>query len=210
MVDESWQKNGCCRVIFSAKTCVRLGGSQALLSSLAALLAVVETNNTLVLGLLNRLLGLGQNDFNVARRRTVGVDATVGTVGTTVLLGGLVDLDVLDNKLLGVETLGIGVGLGVLEEVLNELDRLDGPAGLGHTKLLSLASAADRAGVAAERNGTLVLLDVLKVLEGLVKGPATDSGSGLESVLERDTEVRAASSSALGGVSGRSTVSGHC
>lgn len=40
----------------------------------------------------------------------------VGTVRASPLLGGLVDLDVLDDQVAGVETLGVGVGLGVLEE----------------------------------------------------------------------------------------------
>ena len=62
---------------------------------------------------------------------------TVGTVSPPALLGGLVDLDVLDDQVAGIETLGIGVGLGVLEEVLEELGGLDGPAGLGDTELLA-------------------------------------------------------------------------
>jgi hypothetical protein len=53
------------------------------------------------------------------------------------LLGGLVDLDVLDDQVTGVETLGIGVGLGVLEETEEELGRLDGPASTGDTELLA-------------------------------------------------------------------------
>lgn len=62
---------------------------------------------------------------------------TVSTVCATALLGGLVDLDVLDNEVASVETLGIGVGLGVLEETEEELGGLDGPAGAGDTKLLA-------------------------------------------------------------------------
>lgn len=62
---------------------------------------------------------------------------TVGTVCPAALLGGLVDLDVLDNQGTGVEALGIGVGLGVAEEAEKELGRLDGPAGLGDTELLA-------------------------------------------------------------------------
>jgi hypothetical protein len=61
----------------------------------------------------------------------------VGTVGASATLGGLVDLDVLDNEVAGVETLGVGVGLGVLEEAEQLLSRLDGPAGLGDTELLA-------------------------------------------------------------------------
>lgn len=62
---------------------------------------------------------------------------TVSAVSTAALLGGLVDLDVLDDKVGGIKTLGVGVGLGVLEERKEELGRLDGPAGLGDTELLA-------------------------------------------------------------------------
>lgn len=62
---------------------------------------------------------------------------TVSTVGSSPLSGSLVDLNVLDNQVASVETLGVGVGLSVLEEIKNVLGRLDGPASLGHTKLLA-------------------------------------------------------------------------
>lgn len=65
---------------------------------------------------------------------------TVGTVSSAALLRGLVDLDVLDDQGTSVETLGIGVGLGVLQELEEELGGLDGPAGAGHTPLLAYCS----------------------------------------------------------------------
>lgn len=61
----------------------------------------------------------------------------MGTVGASPSLRSLVDLDVLDNEVGGVETLAVGVGLGVLEEVNEEVGRLNGPAGLADTPLLS-------------------------------------------------------------------------
>jgi len=61
----------------------------------------------------------------------------VGTVGAATALGSLVDLDVLDNQVAGVETLAVGVGLGVLQKVNEELGGLDGPAGLADTPLLA-------------------------------------------------------------------------
>ena len=64
----------------------------------------------------------------------------MGSVGSAALLGGLVDLDVLDNQVAGIETLGIGVGLGVLQELQEELGGLDGPAGTGDTPLLACTS----------------------------------------------------------------------
>jgi hypothetical protein len=44
---------------------------------------------------------------------------------------------VLDNEVAGVETLGVGVGLSVLQEVEEELSGLDGPASLADTPLLA-------------------------------------------------------------------------
>ena len=61
----------------------------------------------------------------------------MGTVCASPLLWGLVDLDVLDDQVAGIETLGVGVGLSVLEQTEKELGGLDGPAGLGDTELLA-------------------------------------------------------------------------
>ncbi len=53
----------------------------------------------------------------------------MGTVRAAALLGGLVDLDVLDDEFGGIEAFGIGIGFGILEETDQELGGLDGPAG---------------------------------------------------------------------------------
>lgn len=68
----------------------------------------------------------------------------MSTVGASPSLGGLVDLDVLDNEVTGVETLGVGVGLSVLEEIGEESGRLDGPAGLADTPLLAYERSVNR------------------------------------------------------------------
>ena len=61
----------------------------------------------------------------------------MSTVCASALLWCLVDLDVLNNKVAGIETLGVCVGLGVLEETEKELGGLDWPAGAGDTELLA-------------------------------------------------------------------------
>lgn len=61
----------------------------------------------------------------------------MGTVSAAAALGSLVDLDALDDQVGGVQTLGVGVGLSVLEEVEKVLGGLDGPASLGDTELLA-------------------------------------------------------------------------
>lgn len=65
----------------------------------------------------------------------------MGTVCAAALLGGLVDLDVLDDQVGGIETLGVGVGLGVLQETEEELGGLDGPTGARDTELLAYLRA---------------------------------------------------------------------
>lgn len=61
----------------------------------------------------------------------------MGTVCASALLWCLVDLDVLNNKVAGIEALGVSVGLSVLEETEEELGGLDWPAGAGDTELLA-------------------------------------------------------------------------
>lgn len=62
---------------------------------------------------------------------------TVSTVCASSLLRGLVDLDVLDDQVAGVEAFGVGVGFGVAEETEEEFGRLDGPASFGDTECLA-------------------------------------------------------------------------
>ena len=106
--------------------------------SLAALSGVesgFRLSNILALG--DFLRALGEDHLDVAGVGHVWVDATVSTVGAATLLGGLVDLDVLDDQVGGVETLGVSVGLGVLEKVQQETGRLDGVAGFGDAEVLA-------------------------------------------------------------------------
>ena len=73
----------------------------------------------------------------MARVAHVRIDATVSTICSPTLFGGLVDLDVLDEEIAGVETFSIGVGFGVLEEVEEEGGGLLGVAGSGDAHCFS-------------------------------------------------------------------------
>ena len=66
--------------------------------------------------------------------------ATVSTVCASSLLGRLVDLDVLDDEVAGVETFGVGVGFGVAEETEEEFGRLDWPASFGDTECFACST----------------------------------------------------------------------
>jgi hypothetical protein len=61
----------------------------------------------------------------------------VSPVRAAALLGRLVDLDVLDDEIAGVEALGVGIRLGVLEEAEEELGGLGGPARPGRAELFA-------------------------------------------------------------------------
>ena len=62
-------------------------------------------------------------------------------VGSTTLLRRLVHLDVLHDQVPRVEALGVGVGLGVLEQAEEELGGFLGPAGAGDAELFACAVA---------------------------------------------------------------------
>ena len=61
----------------------------------------------------------------------------MGTICATLLLRCLVDLDVLDNQVAGIQALGIGICFCVLEEGEEMFGGLDGPAGTGDTELFA-------------------------------------------------------------------------
>ena len=118
-----------------------------------------------------------------------GSNSAVSTEGTTAGAGGLVNLDVLDDHLVGVESLGQSVGLSVLQKRKHGNDGLAGPATLSETPLLSLGCAANLAAVAAEGNATGLSQDLAVVLLGLAELHATDGVRGLEGILEVATKI---------------------
>lgn len=62
---------------------------------------------------------------------------TVSAIRPTSLLRRLVHLDMLDDQVPRVEALGVGVGLGVLEQAEEELGGFDGPTGFGDAELFA-------------------------------------------------------------------------
>ena len=112
---------------------------------------------------------------------------SVGTVCSSSLFGGLVNLDVLDDQVAGIETFSVGVCLSVLEETEKELSGLDWPSGSGDTESLAyrqpvntclrlisttlaqrsrtLCSATSSSSVSSHRDGLLVFLDILQKLD---------------------------------------------
>lgn len=55
----------------------------------------------------------------------------------TSLLRRLVHLDVLDDQIPRIQTLGVGIGFCILEQTEEELGGFDGPAGFGDAELFA-------------------------------------------------------------------------
>jgi hypothetical protein len=134
----------------------------------------------------------------------------VSTVSSSALLRCLVDLDVLDDQVACVKTLGIGVCLSILEETEDELGRLDGPSCAGDAELLScrdipsassqasqidgvqeiaspnhtLCSTSSSTSISSHRNCLLVLLYVLKELDCALQLPSRNRLRNLAAVFE--------------------------
>jgi hypothetical protein len=110
------------------------------------------------------------------------------------LLRGLVDLDVLNDQVAGVETLGICICLCVLEEPEKEFGGLDWPSGARNTELLAchilsifpgyttssnrwyrtLSGTSGSSSISPHGNGLLMLLHILQELDCTLQLPAVD------------------------------------
>lgn len=122
---------------------------------------------TIGLGLGNHiLLELAQN-LDVARVGHAGTDAAETSVCASAALHGALDGDVGDDEVLDVEVLGNGVGLNVLQQTEEGLNRLDGPATGGDLELLGLGRAAAVVAVPEEGHAALAVHHILEVLAGL-------------------------------------------
>lgn len=105
--------------------------------------------------LLNDLLPLRKNHLDMAWVRHIRVNLylrcqvlsyrtkylrtypSVGTIGASPLFRGLVDLNVPDNEVAGVEAFGVRVRFRVLEKTEKEFGGLDRPPRLRDTELLA-------------------------------------------------------------------------
>lgn len=155
-----------------------------LLLALQLLLGQLLLCRLVVGGLGHDLLLLGEDDLDVAWRRHVGVDATVGTVRATTQALGTVHLDVLDDQTISIQTLAVSVSLSVAQKLEQELGGLLGPATLCGLPLLGLGTATDATVETAEGNALLLLDDSLQEALGTTQWHALDGLSGLMCVLQ--------------------------
>ena len=67
---------------------------------------------------------VGEDDLDMARAGHVRVDATVSTVSATAAVLGLVDLNVMNVEIFGVERLHLSIALRIGEKILQVPDGL--------------------------------------------------------------------------------------
>ena len=135
-------------------------------------------------GLGKGLLLLDKDNLDVAGRGHIGVDPTVGSVGSPPHLGSPIDLDVVDDKVIGIKTLVLRVGLGILQQVQEKFSGFLRPATLRGTMNLGLGMATYSSHVASEWDNLFLAHDVFQVSGGPVQRHLLDSLSGLTGVLK--------------------------
>lgn len=119
------------------------------------------------------------------------IDAAMCTVCATSLLRRLVDLDMLDGQDVNVQSLGLGIAFGVLEEREQKVGALFGPASLRHAPGLSLGASANASLEAAEWNALLLGLDVLEKALRLLQAHSLDGHGCLPGIFEVNAKIRA-------------------
>jgi hypothetical protein len=86
---------------------------------------------------LHSFFPFSQDHLDVAWIAHVRIDSAVSSVCSSTLLRCLVDLNVLDNQIAGVQAFGVGIGFSVLQERQEEFGGFDWVACSRDTKLFS-------------------------------------------------------------------------
>eukprot|EP00343_Euplotes_focardii_P003583 CAMPEP_0205812844 /NCGR_PEP_ID=MMETSP0205-20121125/17465_1 /ASSEMBLY_ACC=CAM_ASM_000278 /TAXON_ID=36767 /ORGANISM="Euplotes focardii, Strain TN1" /LENGTH=122 /DNA_ID=CAMNT_0053094263 /DNA_START=122 /DNA_END=486 /DNA_ORIENTATION=- len=113
----------------------------------------------------------------------------MGSVGSPPSLGSSLDNNVGDHASLGIESLGLSVGLEVLEERVHLLHGLLGPSSEHALEFLGLGVSSRSLKMSPEGNDLFVLKDVLVVPDGFLDAHALHGLSGFVSVLVVSSEV---------------------
>merc|ERR1719468_471323 len=160
-----------------------LHGSLGAASSQLLLLQFLS-GNLLLFGLIinsnKRLFLLNQDHLNVAGRGHVGVDSTVGSVGTSAHLRGTVHQNVINDQVISIQTLVFGIP----QHIEESLAGLGWPSTLGSFEGLALGMSADSTVEPSERNDLLLSHNILQILLGSGQRHVLDGLGCFPGVLE--------------------------
>jgi hypothetical protein len=133
---------------------------------------------------------LGADELDVAVRRDVRSDATVGAVGSPAACDGALDGDVGNHALLGVKALGLSVALEVDQKFSDSLAGLLGPSAVAPLVLSNLGVSGNVFVEPAEGDDLLVSNDPLHVLDGFSDFHAFNVSCGFVGVLKVRSQIR--------------------
>jgi hypothetical protein len=134
---------------------------------------------------LGDLLGLlGALELDVAVRREVWADATMGSVGSSASRNSALNDGVVDHTLIDVELGSLSVGHKVDKEFTDSLNRLLGPSSLSSAELSALSVTAHVSIEALVWNNSLVVETRVHVLDGSLEFQTLDGASSFVRVLE--------------------------
>lgn len=122
-----------------------------------------------------------------------GVDPSMRAISSAASTARLVDLDVRDDEVVGVEPLRLRVGLRVLQQAQQELAALLRPAPDWRGHVLALRMPLDAQLETHEGDDLLLLDDVVQVLLRAGQLHVLDRSSRLPRVLETHAQIAAAS-----------------
>lgn len=113
----------------------------------------------------------------------------MGSEGSSPSLHGSVDSNVVDNAFLDIETLGLSVGLQVLEKSKDVLGGFLGPSSLSELEVLRLCGSTNVTSVSLVGDTLLVLEHIFHVSDCLLELQTLHGVSSLESVLVVSSQV---------------------
>jgi hypothetical protein len=157
--------------------------------SLSGSLLLGESRNRLV-GLGDLSASLGAVELDVAVRRDVRGDATMGAVSSSATGDGALDSDVGDHALLWVKSLGLSVALEVDQKLADGLDGLLGPSAVAPLVLSNLSVSGDMLVEATEGNNLLMGEDSFHVLNSLSDFHAFNVSCSFVGVLKVRSQIR--------------------
>ena len=94
----------------------------------------------------------------------------------------------------------LSIAFKVLQQTNNSLNRFLGPSALGGIVDFGLGMSTNTSSKSAERDGSLMVENLLQILLSLTKAHSTQSHDGFTGVLEVNPQVRPTSLGGLGGV----------
>merc|ERR1719411_303049 len=130
------------------------------------------------------LLFFNQTHFNVAWRRHVWIDTTMSPISSSAHFRCAVHLNMIDDQMIGIQTLVFGIGFGVFQQVQQEFGGFLRPSTLGSSMNFGLGMTTNTTHESTKGNNFLLFDDVFQVSGSMMKRHLLNGLSRFSGVLE--------------------------